>query len=272
MIEMKWLYEIILIIYGFSLVGYFIDFIHNNRKANRIAFWLLSMVWIIQTLLFFYEVVVERSFPVSTMVDSLLMYSWVLITFSMVINRLFPVRFIVLFINVFGFFVLLFYIAASAANRFPGEAIQFVHEILIAHITLAIISYGFFTIAFLFSIMYLIQYRFLKKKKGLKWMWKLGDLGVLDSYSFKAVSIGVPLLLIAIIFGFVWAYVSTSVFYWLDLKTIGSMVVLIVYIGYLILRIITGYEGKSLATYNIVAFLLLLINFLLFSSLSNFHF
>ncbi|WP_067727263.1 cytochrome c biogenesis protein [Oceanobacillus damuensis] len=272
MIEMKWLYEIILIIYGFSLIGYFIDFIHNSRKANRIAFWLLSMVWFIQTVFFVYEIIVQKSFPVATVVDSLLMYSWVLITFSLIINKLFPVRFIGMFINIFGFFILLMYVAASAANRFPSQAIAFVHEILIAHITLAIISYGFFTLAFLLSIMYLIQYRFLKKKKGLKWMWRLGDLGVLDNYSFRAVSAGVPLLLIAIILGVVWANVSTSAFFWIDAKTIGSIIVLIVYTVYLILRIIFGYKGKFLSSFNTVAFLILLINFFLFSSLSNFHF
>ncbi|WP_010651060.1 cytochrome C assembly family protein [Oceanobacillus massiliensis] len=271
MIEMKWIYEIILIVYGFSLIGYFIDFIHNNRKANRIAFWLLTMVWLIQTIFFIYEVFVENNFPVATLVDSLLFYSWVLITFSLIINRLFPVRFIVFFMNVFGFFILLMYVSASATKRFPDEAIHFVHEILIMHITVAIISYGFFTIGFLFSIMYLVQYRLLKKKKGLKWLWRLGDLGALDSYSFKTISIGVPLLLIAIIMGVVWAYVSTTTFYWLDMKTIGSIVVLFVYIVYLVLRI-NGHEGKFLSTYNTAAFLILLINFFLFSSLSNFHF
>ncbi|MGJ9457116.1 cytochrome C assembly family protein [Oceanobacillus sp. CF4.6] len=272
MIEMKWLYEISLVIYGFSLIGYFIDFIHNNRKANRFAFWLLSMVLIIQTAFFFFEVFIEKNFPVATVVDSLLLYSWVLIIFSLIINKLFPVRFIVFFINVFGFFILLMYVTASAANRFPNEAIQFVNEILVSHITLAIISYGFFTIAFLFSVMYLVQYHLLKKKKGLKWMWRLGDLRELDNYSFKAVSIGVPLLLIAIILGLVWAYVSSSVFYWFDSKTIGSIIVLMVYIVYLILRIVKGYEGKFLSSYNTIAFLILLINFFLFSSLSSFHF
>jgi len=272
MIEMKWTYEIILIIYGFSLIGYFIDFIHHSRRANKYAFWLLLMVWLIQTVFFFYEVVWENNFPIATVVDSLLLYSWVLLTFSLIINKFFPVRFIVFFINLFGFIILSLYVTANAANYFPNEAIQFVHEILIAHITLAIISYGFFTIAFLFSLMYLVQYHLLKKKKGLKWMWRLGDLGALENYSFQAISIGIPFLLLAIILGVVWAYTSTSVFYWFDMKTIGSIVVLMVYIVYLILRIVKGYKGKFLSSYNIAAFLILLINFFLFSSLSNFHF
>ncbi|PAE31046.1 cytochrome C assembly protein [Paenibacillus sp. 7884-2] len=269
---MKWIYEIILILFSLSLIGFFIDFIHHNRKANKIAFWLICMVWLLQTVFFFYEVFGEKGFPVTNLVDSLFFYSWVLITLSIIINKLFKIRFIVFFIQVFGFFILLLYFAASTTHNQLNDSIQFVHEILIAHITLAIVSYGFFTVAFLLSIMYLIQYRFLKRKKGLKWMWQLGDLKQLDRYSFIAISIGVPLLLIAIILGVVWAYFSASEFYWFDMKTIGSLLVLIVYVGYLVLRLVVGYVGKPLATYNTGAFLILLVNFFLLSTLSNFHF
>ncbi|MFC2948499.1 cytochrome C assembly family protein [Virgibacillus sediminis] len=272
MFELKWLSEIILLIYGSSLFGYFIDFIQNNQKANRIAFWLLSMVWFIQTLVFVIYIFYEKSFPVATLNDSLFFYSWILVTLSLVINRLFTIDFIVFFINLFGFFLLLFYLLTEAQNQMPGNGIELVHEILIAHIVLAVLSYGFFTVSYIFSFMYVIQYRFLKNKKGLKWMWRLGDLKRLDTYSFTSVTLGVPLLLISIILGVVWAYVTESEFYWFDVKTAGSILVLFVYIGYLLLKLVKGYQGKGLAVYNTAAFLILLVNFFLFSVLSNFHF
>ncbi|WP_088050786.1 cytochrome C assembly family protein [Virgibacillus dakarensis] len=272
MTESKWLYEIILIIYGLSLVGYFIDFIQHNRRVNKIAFWLLSMVWVIQTVSLLSEILFKATFPVFTIYDSLFFYSWVLVTFSLVINKLFSIHFIVFFTNVFGFFILLLYISTKAQESIGQRGIELVNELLIAHITLAIISYGFFTISFLLSIMYIVQYRFLKQKKGLKWMWRFGDLKRLDIYSFMAVTLGVPLLLIAIILGFVWAKVAGAEFYWLDLKTIGSLFVLFIYILYLLLRLIKGYQGKAISVYNTAAFLILLVNFFLSSILSNFHF
>ena len=84
--------------------------------------------------------------------------------------------------------------------------------------------------------------------------------------------IGVPLLLIGIIVGVVWAYVANAQFYWFDVKTIGSIVVLVIYVLYLILWVGKGYRGKIVSFYNITAFLILLLNFFLFGSLSNFHF
>ncbi|SET69769.1 HemX family protein [Oceanobacillus limi] len=272
MIETKWLYEIILFVYGLSLTGYFIDFIQQNRKVNQFAFWLLSMVWTLQTVFLCIQVFIVHSFPIATLTDSLFFYSWILVTFSLIINRIFNVHFIVFFTNLFGFFILLLFILTRAQESMQDSGIQLVNEVLITHIVLAIVSYGFFTLSFLFSIMYIMQYLFLKKKKGLKWMWRFGDLGMLDTYSFKSITIGVPILLIGIIMGFVWAFVSGEEFYWFDLKTIGSILVLLVYSTYLLLRIVLGYTGKSIAKYNIAAFLILLINFFLFSMLSNFHF
>lgn len=272
MTESKWLYEIILIIYGLSLVGYFIDFIQRNRRVNKIAFWLLSMVWVIQTVFLLSNIFLEATFPVFTIYDGLFFYAWVLVTLSLVINKLFSIHFISFFINLFSFFILLLHIMTKAQENMQDRGVELVNEILVTHIALAIISYGFFTVSFLFSIMYVIQYRFLKEKKGLKWMWRFGDLKQLDMLSFRAVTLGVPLLLIAIILGLVWAKVANAEFYWFDLKTIGSILVLAVYILYLFLRIISGYQGKSISVYNTAAFLILLINFFLFNYLSNFHF
>lgn len=272
MFELKWLSEFTLILYGVSLLGYFIDFIQTNQKANRAAFWLLCMVWVIQTILFIDQIFIENSFPIANLNDSLFLYAWVLITLSLIINKLFKVQFIVFFINLFGFFLLLLYILTIAQFQMAASGIRLVHEILITHIVLAIVSYGFFTLSFLFSLMYVIQYRFLKEKKGLKWMWRLGDLKQLDGFSFLAVTLGVPLLLLSIVLGVVWAYVTGAEFYWLDLKTIGSILVLAVYCFYLVLRVLKGYQGKTLALYNTAAFLILLINFFLFNVLSNFHF
>jgi HemX protein len=270
--ESTWVYEIILLIYGLSLVGYFIDFIQHNRWVNKFAFWLLGVVWVIQTIFLLSEVVFEATFPIFTIYDSLFLYSWVLVTFSLVINKLFSIHFIVFFTNVFGFFILLLYISTKAQEHMQQRGIELVNELLITHITLAIISYGFFTVSFLLSIMYIVQYQLLKQKKGLKWMWRFGDLKRLDFYSFMAITLGIPLLLIAIILGVVWAKVANAEFYWFDLKTVGSMFVLATYILYLLLRLIKGYQGKAIAVYNTAAFLILLINFFLSSFLSNFHF
>lgn len=270
--EWKWLLELLLIIYGLAVVGYFIDFIQSNQKANRIAFWLLRIAWLLQSLYFIKHMFIDFAFPVATLVDSLFFFSWVLISFSLIINKLFPVHFIPFFINLFGFFVLLLYVTASIKQGTSPQTVAFVHEMLIAHISLAFVSYGFFTVSFLFSLMYVLQYQLLKKKKGLKWIWRIGNLPQLENYSFQTITLGVPLLFLSILFGMLWANITIEPFYWYDMKVLGSIFVLLVYIILLIVRTISSYRGKLLATYNMAAFLILLINFLLSNTYSEFHF
>src|SRR5699024_977385 len=164
------------------------------------------------------QIFIEKSFPVLTLYDGLSFYAWVLISFSLVLSKFFRVQFMLFFINLLGFFILLLSISTRAAEYMQVQGIELVHEMLITHITLAFISYGFFTISFIFSLMYLVQYRFLNRKKGFRWVWRIGDLSQLDQLSFKAVTIGVPLLTIAIILGVAWAYAANAEFTGLTLK------------------------------------------------------
>ncbi|MDL4841694.1 cytochrome C assembly family protein [Aquibacillus rhizosphaerae] len=271
MLEISWLNEFILIIYGASVMGYFIDFIQSNRKVNKLAFWLLLMVWILQTIFLLYQILSQSQFPVLSIYEGLFFYAWILITFSLFINRIFKVDFLIFFTNLFGFFILLFHLASKAGNA-NEEGVRLVGELLIAHITLALISYGFFTLSFVFSVMFLLQYKLLKEKKAYKWLMKLGDLERLDYFSFQTIKIAVPTLLISMILGIVWAYSTGAEFYWYDIKTVGSIIVFIVYSVYLVVRLGLGYQGRTISILNTGAFLFLLINFFLFSALSNFHF
>lgn len=272
MLAAKWIYEIMLLIYSVSIIGYFLDFIRANSRVNKLSFYLLSVVWLIQSTILLRQILLEKSFPILTLNDGLFFYAWLLVIFSLTVNYLFGVRFVVLFTNVFSFFILLLSLTVNAQSVTSGLGSQFIHEILMIHITLALVSYGFFTLSFIFALMYLVQYYFLKNKKGLRWIWRFNDLEKLDSYSLFFIMIGIPLLALGLIFGVVWAYVAGATFYWFDVKTIGSIIVLFVYMIYLMLRMLKGYRGKPISLYNTGAFLFLLINFFLFSTMSDFHF
>src|SRR5699024_6060505 len=129
-----------------------------------------------------------------------------------------------------------------------------------------------FTISFLLSIMYLLQYQLLRKKKGFWWIWQFTDLKKLDTYSFTTILVGVSLLIIGLIFVFIWSYTLGYKFYLLDLKTLGSIILLVIYVAAILLRLAQGYRGKPTYMLNTATFLVLLVNFFLFSVWSDFHF
>jgi HemX protein len=264
--------EVTIILYALCVLLYFIDFLNNNRKANQVAFWLLSIVWLLQTIFLFARMFETGRFPVLNVFEGLYFYTWVLVTLSLALNKFLRAEFIIFFTNVIGFIMMALHTFAPAQYASAAVSSKLVSELLLIHITMAILSYGAFSLSFVFSILYTIQYNLLKKKKWGKRLLRLEDLSKLDYMSYVLNVIGVPMLLLSLILGIIWAYIKVEKFHWYDAKVLGSFMVLITYSVYLYIRIVKELQGKSVALLNIASFLVLLINFFLFGSLSRFHF
>lgn len=265
------LHELTIVLYALSVLLYFIDFLHHNRKANRTAFWLLLFVWILQSIFLFLYMLEAGRFPVLTLAEGLYFYTWVLITFSLVINRLMRVDFIVFFTNVIGFSIMVIHTFAPFQIDKTVAAEQLVSELLLIHITATILSYGAFSLSFVFSLLYLLQYNLLKRKKWGKRLWRIPDLTKLEHMSYIMNVTGTPMLLIGIILGTQWAILKIPGISWHDPKILGSIFTLAIYCVILYMRIRKGIAGKTLALWNVAAFLIVLINFFLIGSFSSFH-
>lgn len=265
------LHELTVILYALSILLYFIDFLNSNRKANQTAFWLLAFVWVLQTVFLVVFMIDTGRFPVLTIFEGLYFYVWVLITLSLGINRLLKIDFIVFFANVIGFVIMVIHTFAPIQYESEVMAGQLTSELLFIHITMAILSYGAFSISAVFSVLYLIQYNLLKQKKWGPRLVRIADLSKLEHMSNVLNIIGVPMLLLALILGLQWAYIKVPGMVWYDAKVVGSFIVLGVYGAYLYFRVRKEIQGKSLALWNLASFLVILINFFLFGQLSSFH-
>ena len=270
-IYMARLYETTVILYAFSILLYFVDYLMTNRKANRIAFWLLAFVWILQTAFLILVMLKTGRFPVLTISEGLYFYAWILISFSLVFNRLLNMDFIIFFTNVLGFIMIAIHSFAPLQIESTVTVQQLLSELVLIHITVGILSYGAFSLSFVFSLLYLIQYDLLKRKKWGRRLIRLADLSSLEKMSFLFNVIGVPMLMISLILGIQKAFLKVPDLNWYDAKVVGSFIVLAVYSIHLYLKVGKGLSGKNLALWNIASFLIVLINFFLFGKLSNFH-
>jgi HemX protein len=265
------LHELTVVLYAFSVLLYFFDFLHHNRKANRFAFWLLAFVWILQTVFLGIYMYKTGRFPVLTIFEGLYFYAWILVTLSIAINHLMRVDFIVFLTNILGFTVMAIHTFAPMQYDSHLMAKQLVSELLLIHITMAILSYGAFSLSFVFSTLYLLQYDLLKRKKWGTRLLRLADLDKLEKSSYILAVIGVPMLLLSLILGLQWAFLKVPGMPWYDMKIIGSFLLLTAYSILLYLRIVKNLSGRNLAIWNSAAFLIVLINFFLFGKLSSFH-
>lgn len=265
------LHELTVIVYAFSVLLYFIDFLHNNRKANQVAFWLLAFVWVLQTTFFVLFMAKTGRFPVLTVFEGLYFYSWVLVSLSLGINRLLRMDFIVFFTNILGFIIMAIHTFAPVQYNSVVIAKQLVSELLLIHITMAILSYGAFALSAVFSLLYLIQYNLLKQKKWGKRLARIADLSKLERLSYVLNVIGVPILFISLVLGLQWAFIKVPNMTWFDPKVFGSFVMLCTYSIYLYLRLRKELFGRSLALWNMASFIIVLLNFFLLGKLSSFH-
>lgn len=270
-VVMTRLHELTVIVYAFSILLYFVDFLQSNRKAKKSAFWLLVFVWVLQTVFLLLYMFRIGRFPVLTVFEGLYFYIWVLITLSLIIHRLIKVEFFVFFINSIGFALMVIYTFTPLPYHSTALAEQLISELLLIHITGAFLSYGVFAISLVFSLLYLIQYDLLKRKKWGPRLIRIADLAKLDHMSYVLNSIGVPLLFLSLILGSVWAYIKVPNIVWYDSKVIGSFIVLIAYVIFLYLRVKKRKSGRTLALWNVASFFIVLINFFLFGTFSKFH-
>ncbi|MFK3938981.1 inner membrane protein YpjD [Alkalihalobacillus sp. NPDC078783] len=268
---MNWIYPITVILYSFSVLGYFIDFVFNNRKVNVVAFWLLSIVWSLQTVYFVLRALEVGRFPIVTPFEGLFFYAWSVVTISLIINLRFKVDFLIFVMNVVGFSMMTMSLFKPHTEVPTYLASMLQSELLVLHISFILLSYTAFTLSFSFSILYVLQHQMLKKKKWSNRLERFGPFPFLERFSFLTASVGFPLMLMGVIFGFVWASVEYGSLPWNDVKTLTSIFTLIVYGVYLYQRVVNYRRGYQTILLNISAFLVLLINYFLSGQYSSFH-
>ncbi|MFC4711850.1 cytochrome c biogenesis protein CcsA [Planococcus dechangensis] len=271
-ITMARLHEAMVILYAVSLVFYFVDYLYTTKKAIRIAMSLLGIVWLMQTVFLVLYIIETQRFPVLTLFEGIYFYAWLLVTLSLVLRIFYRFDFAVFLINMIGFiFMVIHTFAPVQIERSPvGEAL--VSELLFIHITFAILSYAAFSLSFVFSALHLLLYRLLKQKKWTKQWTSLPSLGQTEQGATISILVGIPLLFVSLVLGFQWAVVSLEEFSLLDVKIVGSFILLIIYSVILWRHRQGSLNGMNYAWAHIYAFLFLLLNFFFGSRLSEFHF
>lgn len=134
------------------------------------------------------------------------------------------------------------------------------------HITFAFLGYAFFTLSWVSGVAYILIERSVKKKSGIVSVNNLPALVRVEDLNVSAISIGFPLLTIAIITGMVWSYTTWGRWWNWDPKEVWTFITWLVYAIPLHLRF-TGWRGKKLAYASFAGFLILIFTFVLSSTL-----
>lgn len=129
---------------------------------------------------------------------------------------------------------------------------------LALHVSLTLVGEGFFAVAFVASILYLVRERAAKRVGGDSQT----RLDRLDRVSYRAIAVGFPFFTLgALFFGAVWAKHAWGRYWGWDPKETFSLVTWLVYVLYLHLRVRRGWGARRVAWVAVIGFLLALFTF-----------
>jgi HemX protein len=271
MLTRTWIYDAILYVYALSLLFSFSDVATKNRSAKRMGTGLLAFVWLLQTAFIVYRFWVHRYVPVLTMFEALFFYSWMLVAVSLMMNWILRLDLLVFLVNVAGFAILALNFFSDPSVTPISERWEARDELVFIHITFAIGSYAAFLVAALLSGMYLFLHRRLKGKQWTTVMARFPSLEKIEGYTFRAVLIGIPLLLLSVALGIAKIALEGEARLLADPKVLSSLFSVAVYVFYLYQRVSAKQPGFMLAFWNLAAFTVVVINFSLFNLYSTFH-
>ena len=202
MISERWLIDLIVYIYTLSLLFFFSDLLHPNRRAHWLALGLLVVVWLAQILFspFAWPPGFRRSH-----LDALFFYSWVLITLTLVINAVYRMDLFVFSANLISFIVMAINLFVARDSASPVSEIL-LSELVFIHVTMAFVAYAAFSLSAVFAVFYLLGNFLLKRKKWNRVLRLLPSLDRLQSFFHRWVMIGVPLMLLSMLLGLVWLH------------------------------------------------------------------
>jgi cytochrome c-type biogenesis protein CcsB len=144
----------------------------------------------------------------------------------------------------------------------------------VIHTILAFLGYAAFAVACGIGIMYLLQEHYLKSKHLGGLFHRMPSLQVLDEINYKLITLGFPLLTLAIITGALWAESAWGAYWRWDPKEVWSLLTWFIYALVLHVRLTVGWRGKKAAILSIIGFSAVLFTFfgvnLLLKSLHSF--
>lgn len=132
-------------------------------------------------------------------------------------------------------------------------------------------AYGALANAFGVSAAYLVQEWQIKSRRPLEFVWQIPSLEVLDRLSYKMIFLSLPVLTVGITMGGIWAWGAWGRFWGWDAKETWALITWMIYVIYLHLRLVRGWQGRSAVWINFCGFASVLFTFFGVNFLSRLH-
>ncbi len=252
-------FELALTFYFAATIISIIELFKGSKITEKIMFVLVIFGFALHTISIVYRYAVGGQIPISSPHEATSFFSWCIVLLFIVLKFKYK-------IGLLGSFIMpLVFILMLSSSMLPRE-IKSLSPVLQSywlgiHTFLAFLGNASFALACGVGIMYLVQEHYVKSKHPSGLFQRLPSLQSLDEIIYRLITIGFPLLTLAIITGALWAENAWGSYWRWDPREVWSLITWLIYAIVLHTRLIAGWRGRKAAILSVIGFLTILIAF-----------
>jgi cytochrome c-type biogenesis protein CcsB len=253
-------FELALTFYFASVVIGLVELFTSTKTTTRLMLGAATLGLIMHTGYIIGRYVAEGHFPVASAHEATSFFAWCIVVLFLALETRHRVGLLGSFVMPV---VMVLLIAASLFSREvdPGLSPVLKSNWFAVHTFLAFVGDAAFALACGVGVMYLVQEHYVKGKHLGGLFQRLPSLQDLDYINYRLITIGFPLLTLAIISGAIWAQKAWGGFWRWDPREVWALITWLIYALILHARLLAGWRGRRAAILSIVGFASILIAF-----------
>jgi ABC-type transport system involved in cytochrome c biogenesis permease subunit len=265
---------ILLALYAGSAIAYGLHFARREASAGRTATTLLMIAVLVHTFVVAMQTMEAGQFPITNTARAVSAFVWLLALSYLYVEVTTNERAMGVFILavVVGLQLIAAVVPAMEAADNPVLRSAWFG----VHVASLLFAYASFALAGVLGLMYVLQFKEIKKKQLEYFYTRLPSLQTLDAMNSRAVAIGWTLLTVGVVVGAVWVGQARAEFVdnrnlaamsLGDPKVFVSVVTWAVYSFAMLSRRMMGWGGRRAAWLSASGFAIVLLNFIAVSYL-----
>ena len=247
------LFQLTLLAYFVTSAAYIIFFIGQRPQIRKTARLLFLGAGVLHSLTILARYLDAGHTPITNHHETISFFAWSVTWCYLSFRWRYTVKNFGTFTSLFATLLLLIAAFMSRKTLPLPPALQ--SWWLPVHAAGSLLSYGFFSLAFLGGIMYLLQEHELKSKRFGLFFSRLPSLDALDQLNHHCLTIGFLFLTFGIITGSVWAKQAWGAYWQWDPKETWSLITWFFYAALVHQRMIVGSRGHRVAQMTVLCFL-----------------
>jgi len=246
------LFQAIVVVTFCATAAYLVFFVNQKPKMRTTARSILLVSGILQTLYIVTRYILTGHTPITSQHETVFFFVWAVTWAYLSFRWRYTVKNFGTFTSIL--ILVLVVISALVSKDINPISPELRSWWLPIHAGFTIVAYGFLGLAFVGSLMYLVQEWELKSKRLGYFFSRLPSLDALDQLNSHCLTIGFIFLTLGIVTGTIWARQILGAYWRWEPKEVWSLITWFVYLIQFHQRITVGWRGKRAAVMAIIGF------------------